>query len=61
MKILACKDLGTPECPFVAKAETDDEAVKIMIEHAKKAHADKVAGMSDDAMKTMMAPKVKNM
>ena len=60
MKTLACKDLGTPDCPFVAKAPTADEAVKIMTDHAKTAHADKVGGMSDDAMKSMMMPKVKD-
>ena len=34
---LACKDVGT-NCSFVAKAETEDELLKKVAQHAKEAH-----------------------
>ncbi len=64
MKTLACKDIGTPDCNFVAKSETAEGAVKIMMDHASKAHKDKLDEMSKtmtpDQMKAMMMSKVKD-
>ncbi len=61
MKTLSCKDLGAAECDFVAKAETAEECVKIMGEHAMSAHADKADGaMTPDQMTAMMMGKVKD-
>ena len=64
MKTLACKDLGAPECDFVAKAETADEVVKIMSDHAMTAHKDKVdemaKTMTPEQMHAMMLAKVKD-
>lgn len=60
---LACSDLGTPECGFVAQADTSEEVVKKMIEHAKMAHSDKIEEMSktmsEEEIEKMMASKVK--
>jgi len=64
MKSLSCKDLGTPECDFVAKGETAEGVVQEMADHAMQAHADKIAEMSKtmtpDQMKEMMMSKVKD-
>ena len=38
---------------FVAKGETDEEVIGKMMVHAKEAHADKMAGMSDEEMTKM--------
>lgn len=59
MKTLACKDMGV-ECDFVGKADTAEEVVQIVSEHATQAHPDKIAEMSktmspDDMTKAMMA------
>jgi len=34
---LACKDVGT-NCSFTAKAETEEELLKKVAQHAKEAH-----------------------
>lgn len=38
MKSLACKDMGMADCDFVAKAETVEEVMAKVGEHAKSAH-----------------------
>ncbi|MEK7608236.1 MAG: DUF1059 domain-containing protein [Patescibacteria group bacterium] len=62
MKSLACKDLGAPECDFVATAETAEEVVKAMTEHAVAMHKDKVdemaKTMTPEQMNAMMMAKV---
>lgn len=35
----ACKDAGV-DCPWSASAETEEELVALISEHAKKAHPD---------------------
>jgi len=37
MKSFACKDIGM-SCGFIAKAETEEQLLKKIAEHAKKAH-----------------------
>ena len=37
MKCLSCKDMGV-DCPWVGKAETAEEVVKMSKEHAMKDH-----------------------
>ena len=37
MPCFECKDLGM-DCPFTAEAETEDELMKKIIEHAKTVH-----------------------
>lgn len=59
MHILACKDLGTPECGYIASGESADDAVRMMIGHAKGAHGEKIAGKSDDELSEMMRPAVR--
>lgn len=64
MKTLACKDLGAMDCDFVAKAETAEEAVKVMTEHAMSMHKDKVdemaKTMTPEQMNAMMMAQVKD-
>ena len=36
-KVLRCKDVGM-ECDFVARAQTEEEILKMAAEHAKKEH-----------------------
>lgn len=59
MKKLTCADLGTPECPFVAEGETNEEVVAKMMEHAKETHADKLEGKSDEEIQAMMEGAIK--
>jgi|WetSurMetagenome_2_1015567.scaffolds.fasta_scaffold332621_2 predicted small metal-binding protein len=60
MKTLACSDLGM-SCPFVAKGNTNEEVIKAMSEHGKKAHADqlKASAMSPSQMEEMMKKAIK--
>ena len=36
-KTLACKDMGI-DCPFVARAETEEELMPIVSKHGKEVH-----------------------
>ena len=54
MKTLACSDLGM-ECSFKAEAETADEIKQMMLAHAQDAHAEMLAGMSDQEKVDLMA------
>lgn len=36
-KVIRCKDVGF-DCPGVIRAETEDEALSMVAEHAKSAH-----------------------
>jgi len=64
MKTLSCNDLGTPECDFVAKAETAEETMAIMMGHAMSVHKDKIdeiaKTMSHEQIGEMMMSKVKD-
>lgn len=42
MFILACKDLGMPNCPYVARAKTEDEVILLMLEHAMFTNTEKI-------------------
>ena len=44
MKTLSCQDMGV-SCDFVAKAETDEEVIKMAMDHAKDVHPEKVKEM----------------
>lgn len=59
MRMLSCAAMGDPTCPFVAKAETDQEVVDIMTEHVKTHHVDKMGG-DMEAMKFMMMSKMQD-
>jgi predicted small metal-binding protein len=59
MMKLTCKDMDpTTTCAFEATGETATEVAGKMMAHAKTAHADHVAGMSDADMMTAMEAKV---
>ncbi len=36
-KILNCKDVGV-DCPFVARGETEEELMKVVVKHGKEVH-----------------------
>jgi predicted small metal-binding protein len=38
MKELHCKEVGMPDCDFVARGNNDDEVMKKAAEHAKRDH-----------------------
>ena len=52
------------DCPFVAKADTDDEVIKMAREHAMAEHAEVVAErsktMTPDQMMAGMKAQMKN-
>lgn len=50
MKQLACKDLGAPDCDFVATGETADEAKATMMAHAQEAHPEVLEGLTPEEM-----------
>jgi predicted small metal-binding protein len=54
MKSLACSDLGM-ECGFKAEGETAEEVKQKMLAHAQDAHAEMLAGMSDQEKAGLMA------
>ncbi len=55
MKKLACADIDPSfDCDFVAEGKTDKEVIGKMMAHAKSAHPDKLASMSDADQKAMM-------
>jgi len=45
-------------CDFVATGATTEEVVATVKAHGMEAHADKMSGMSDEEMTTMMTSKV---
>ena len=63
MKTIDCKDMGM-DCPWVGKAETMDELVMKAKEHAMADHKemwnDKMSKMSDEEIKAMIEPHVKD-
>jgi predicted small metal-binding protein len=38
MREFHCKDVGMPDCNFVAKGKDDDEVMRKAAEHAKRDH-----------------------
>ena len=63
MKCLSCKDMGV-DCPWVGKAETEEEVIQMSKEHAMKDHKEwwDMTGskMSDMEMKAMAMDKIKD-
>ena len=37
-----CKDLGMPNCAYIAKGHTEDEVIAMMLEHAMFTHPERV-------------------
>ena len=54
---LGCADLGSTDCPFIAKGKTAAEVKKKLMAHAQKDHPDELKAMSkeqlDEAMRLM--------
>lgn len=48
MKTLACKDMGAPDCDFVATGETSEEVKQKMMEHAQNAHPEALENMTPE-------------
>jgi predicted small metal-binding protein len=63
MKTLSCQDVSGVACPFVAKGETEEEAIQQLMDHAKTAHPEESAkmmeGKSEEEMNEMLKSKVK--
>lgn len=59
MKMLSCASMGDATCDFVAKGETDQEVMDMMMAHVKEKHPDKM-GMDMEAMKSMMMSKMQD-
>lgn len=60
LKTLKCVDIDpSVSCDFVASGADNAQVMSDMMAHAKEAHADKVAGMSDDQVNEMMMPHIK--
>lgn len=47
------------DCDFAARGQTDEEVMEKMMEHAKMYHPEKIKGMSENEMKEMMKPMIK--
>ena len=53
MESLGCQDLGVA-CPFRAEGKTTAEVKQHLLEHAGVAHADLMAGMSEEQQAEFM-------
>ena len=51
---MSCSEIGL-ECPFRAEGETADEVKAKLLEHVAAAHADMLAGITDEQKTAMMA------
>ncbi len=58
MKTLSCKAMGDPTCSFVAKGETDEEVMDMMMEHIQEKHPRVMDNMDMAAMKSKMMSKI---
>jgi predicted small metal-binding protein len=56
---LACKDLGQPTCPFVARAATKEEVLSQTAKHAKQVHGYTDAQLSDPKVVEQTKAKIK--
>jgi predicted small metal-binding protein len=52
-KTIACKDFGL-ECPFSVTSDDGQEAIDMAMIHLKRAHAEKLEGMSEEEKAGMM-------
>lgn len=63
MKALYCKDMGMSD-NYVARAETEEEVIKMAMEHVKEVHKDKydqmMKDMSMEEMEDMMREKMRD-
>ena len=55
MKMLSCAAMGDPTCPFVAKAETEQEVMDQMVAHVKEHHPDQMSGDMEAFKAKMMS------
>ena len=60
MRTLSCKDLGEQSCDYAAKGENDDKVMDEMIAHARIEHPDKTKNKSEEELKNMMRPEIRN-
>lgn len=54
MKTLTCKDMGKPDCDFVAKGETEEEVLNTMFNHVREAHEDVLENNSESDLREQM-------
>ena len=51
---LSCKDIGSDDCGFSVTTHSVDEVKKATFAHARYAHPEKLASMSEEQKKGMM-------
>ncbi|MBI2449798.1 DUF1059 domain-containing protein [Candidatus Pacearchaeota archaeon] len=51
---MSCKDIGSEDCGFSVTTHSADEVKKAIFAHAKYAHPEKLAGMSEAEKQGMM-------
>ncbi len=51
---LSCKDIGSDDCGFSVTTHTVDEVKKAMFAHARYAHPEKLADMTEEQKKGMV-------
>jgi predicted small metal-binding protein len=56
---LACKDLGEPTCPFVARGETKEEVLAKAAKHGKEVHGYTDKQLNDPKMIEQLKAKIK--
>jgi len=63
MFTLMCKDLGLPNCAYIAKGHTEDEVISMMLEHAMFTHPERMkemmVTMTEDDIAEMMRDKIR--
>jgi predicted small metal-binding protein len=52
---LSCQDLGGKDCTYAVEGKSADEVKRKMWEHARRDHADILAGMNEEKRKGMEA------
>jgi predicted small metal-binding protein len=52
---LSCQDLGGKDCTYTVEGKSADEVKRKMWEHARRDHADVLAGMDEEKRKGMEA------
>ncbi|MDO8508537.1 MAG: DUF1059 domain-containing protein [Nanoarchaeota archaeon] len=51
---LSCKDIGSDDCGFSVTTHSIDEVKKAIFAHARYAHPEKLASMTEEQKKAMM-------
>ena len=58
MKMLSCKSMGDPTCNFVAKGETEEEVMDMMMGHIQEKHPRVYETTGEETLKSKMMSKI---